>query len=855
MLTDTSRNLLQAYQQEINSYDETVGTNGLVKPYWHQLFTSLEKLGIGELEVRNQEIINRLRENGVTYNVYESTDGLNRPWLLDPIPFLIEQKEWQLITKGLKQRALLLDLILKDIYGPQRLIKDAILPPELVFANTGFFRPCFDLKLPSQNQLILYAADMARGPDGRMWLMDNRTQAPSGLGYTYENRRIMSKLLPELTEGMFVGRLSPFFNHINQTVTKLANYEKENPKVVYLTPGPNNETYFEHAYLASYLGYTLAQGDDLLVRNGAVWLKSIDGLEKVDVIIRRVDDDWCDPLELREDSRLGIPGLLHAIRSGNVSVINPPGASVLENSALLAFMHNIARYFLGEELIMPSIATWWCGQKKELNFVLDNLDKLIIKKANRKQKFRSVYGKQLSKEQLAELKQSILRDPHEFVAQEEVSLSTTPSLINGKIEPRFASLRAFLVSEGNDYYMMQGGLTRSSAEKDRYVISNQYGGVSKDTWIVSDTPKDIGDKIVIKNKTAIAAYSSLPSRSAENLFWVGRYGERTMATVKFLKIVINALTENVDFRGTFKSEYIDILLKSTTHLTLTYPGFTEEKEEAGRKNIYQEIGELIHHTKKSGTIASSLSSFLHNVLSVSDKWNHDTRRVLNLIENSLKKTQSIDYNNPNNIQNVLDKLHIRLFTFYGIQTESMPRDRSYYLLESGKLIERILSRICILRAFFSFKTEENVENELIEAALTNHYLLVHYRQLYKTNFSLETMLDMVLLDDKLPYSIAYQLDALAICLAQLPKTDSSFRLNEAQKAVLEASTKIKLANISQLMVSKSPVQFRRNLDRLLSNVSELTASVTITLTNAYFAHTIIQNVLMESSDNSDSHEI
>ena len=855
MLTETTGNLLQAYQKEISSYDETIGANGLVKPHWHKLFASLGKLGIKELEVRNQEIINRLRENGVTYNVYESSDGLNRPWLLDPIPFLIDQREWQHITKGLKQRAFLLDMMVKDIYGPQRLVKDAVIPPELVFGNTGFLRSCFDIKLPSQNQLILYAADMARGPDGRMWLVDNRTQAPSGSGYAYENRRIMSKLLPELTEGMFVGRLSPFFTHVHQTVSRLATHERENPNVVYLTPGQNNETYFEHAYLASYLGYTLAQGADLLVRNGHVWLKSIDGLEKVDVIIRRVDDDWCDPLELREDSRLGVPGLLHAIRSGKVSVINAPGSGVLENSAFPAFMHTISRYFLGEELIMPSIATWWCGHKKELNYVLENLDKLIIKKANRKQKFRSVYGRLLSKEELSDLKHAILRTPHEYVAQEEVSFSTTPSLINGKIEPRFASLRAFMVSDGNEYYAMQGGLTRSSAERDRYVISNQYGGVSKDTWIVSDTITEVGEKTAVRNKTAFTHHSSLPSRSAENLFWVGRYCERTMAVTKFLKIVINALNENVDFRGSFKSEYIDILLKSITHLTLTYPGFTDEKNESIRENPYLEISELVHNSLKVGTVASNVNSFLNSVLSVSDKWNHDTRRVINLVENSHKKIQSIDLANPNSIQKILDKLHVRLFTFFGVLSESMPRDSGYYLLEAGKLTERILSKIRILRSFFSFKNEENVENELIEAALNNHYLMEYYRQLYKTNFSLETMLDMVLLDEKLPYSLAYQLDALAYCLAQLPKTGPSDRLNQAEKAVLAASTKIKLADISKLTISKSNVSFRRNLDRLLSEVADSISSVTINLTNAYFAHTVIQHVLMENPENSDAHEI
>ncbi len=855
MLTNTSSKLLHAYQQEINSYDETIGANGLVKPHWQKLFASLEKLGITELEVRNQEIINRLRENGVTYNVYGSSDGLNRPWLLDPIPFLIAQKEWQHITNGLTQRALLLDFIIKDIYGPQRLIKDTILPPELVFDNTGFFRSCFDIKLPSQNQLIMYAADMARGPDGRMWLVDNRTQVPSGSGYTLENRRIMSKLIPELTEGMFVGRLSPFFTHLHQTVSKLANHNKENPNIVYLTPGSNNETYFEHAYLASYLGYTLAQGHDLLVRNGYVWLKSIDGLEKVDVIVRRVDDEWCDPLELREDSRLGVPGLLHAIRSGNVSVINPPGVSVLENSALLAFMHAICRYFLGEDLIMPSIATWWCGQKKEMNFVLENLHKLIIKKANRKQKFRSVFGKELSTSELYALKQAILQNPHEYVAQEEVSLSTTPSLVDGKIEPRLASLRAFLVSNGSDYYMMQGGLTRSSAEKDRYVISNQYGGISKDTWIVSDTLIDALEKTVTRPKKAVTPHTSLSSRSAENLFWVGRYGERTIALAKFLRILLNALNENVHFRGPFKTEYIQILLSSLTHLTLTYPGFADEEDDSARKNPDAEIIEIIHNAQKVGTVAANLESFLKSVITVSEKWNYDTRGIINLIESCQSRIRKTNTHNPNDYQKVLDKVHNRLFTFYGSISESMPRDSGYYLFETGKLIERILSRISIIRSAFSFKTDQNVENELIEAVLTNHYLLVHYRQLYKSDFSLEAMLDMILLDTKLPYSLAYQLDTLASHLNQLPKTAQSERLSQHERAVLAAATKIKLADLSKLSTCKSGTQFRKNLDRLLSDVAALVSSVTPSLTNSYFTHTEIQHTLMDSADDTIIHEI
>ncbi|HQE34268.1 MAG TPA: circularly permuted type 2 ATP-grasp protein, partial [Flavobacterium alvei] len=389
MIQDISLGLLNTYKESINSYDEVIDQNGQIKPYWKGLFDTLESIGIEELNLRNEEIIKKLKENGVTYNIYDSNKNSNRAWKLDPIPFLIHESEWKTIEKGLKQRARLLDLILKDLYGPQTLIKNAIIPAELVFDNSGFLLPCFDIRQKHNKQLLNYAVDLARGPDGKMWLLDNRTQAPSGAGYALENRIVMSKVIPELNKKTYRKRLSPYFSQMQQTVDTLGNNSNENPNVVFLTPGPGNETYFEHVYLSSYLGYTLVQGNDLLVRDGFVWLKSIDQLERVDVIIKRLDDTWCDPLELRKDSLLGIPGLLQVIRLGNVSVVNPPGTSILENYGLMAFMQNACKFLLKEPLLMNSVATWWCGQAKELNFVLTNLPKLIIKKTNRKQGFRS----------------------------------------------------------------------------------------------------------------------------------------------------------------------------------------------------------------------------------------------------------------------------------------------------------------------------------------------------------------------------------------------------------------------------------------------------------------------------------
>jgi len=853
MTENLSLSLLNSYKKAINSYDEVIDQNGQVKPYWQSLFDTLESIGMEELELRNQEIINKLKENGVTYNVYNSDNDGNRAWKLDPIPFLIHQKEWQNIEKGLKQRAHLLDLILKDIYGPQLLIKKNIIPAELVFDNSGFLQPCFDVKQKLQNQLLIYACDMARGPDAKMWLLDNRTQSPSGSGYTLENRTVMAKVFPELNKNIYRNRLSPYFNHLQQTVATLGNLSNENPNVVFLTPGADNETYFEHVYLSSYLGYTLVQGSDLLVRDGFVWLKSIDGLERVDVIIRRVDDEWCDPLELRQNSLLGVPGLLQVMRMGNVAVVNPPGASVVENYGMMAFMQNACKFLLDEPLQMNSVATWWCGQTKELNFVLSNLHRLIIKKANRKQGFKSLYGRQMSKEDLETLRQMILKNPKDFVAQEEVSLSTTPSFIDGKLVPRFAAIRTFLVSDGNDYKVMQGGLTRSSPVKDKFVISNQLGGLSKDTWIVTDTPTEHYERIVIRKTANNQHNNSLTSRNAENLFWVGRLFERTISLTSFLKIVLDRLNENVNDKAKKQQEYLVVLFKSITHLTKTYPGFTEEVDDSIFENPEPELFSLINNSKKAGSVAYDIQLFLRTSNQVSDKWNADTRRILNLIEDNLQSLRNS--HSINQVSHNLDKLYTRLFAFYGNIFETLPRDSGFYLLEAGKNIERILSLVSVLRSAFSFKNNDEVETVLMEAVLENHHLLAQYRYIYKSHWSLVAVIKMAFLETNLPYTLSYLLDALSSSLSKLPRNIDSNRLNIAERTVLEAITLVKLFDAESMIKADEDTQYRTELDKTLKQVYDLISKVTSNLASLYFNHSVMQHSFLDTIEKINSDEI
>ncbi len=840
MHTQISNDLIQNYCAQIKGLDEILETNGTVKPHWQQLFNNIDAMGLTELGNRSNDILAKLKENGVTYNVYDSSGGNNRPWKLDPIPFLIEQKEWEVISKGLIQRAKLLDAIYKDIYGPRNLIKEGIMPPQVIYGNAGFNPACFDVKIPSENQLIICAIDFARGPDNRMWVMDRRTQSPSGTGYAIENRSVISKYVPELTQGLALSRLAPFLNKFQSAISGLSPNKSGQPNVVYLTPGPQTETFYEHTFIASHFGYTLVMGQDLMVRNGMVWLKSISGLQKVDVIIRRIDDEYCDPLELREDSHLGVPGLLQAMRLGNVVVLNPPGSSVLENHALLPFMKGACKYFFNEDLILPNIATWWCGQENELKYVLEHLNRLIIKKASGKDLHKSIFARILSETQLAELRAKILANPEQYVAQEESSLRTAPSLVNGRIEPRLSVTRAFLVSDGKDYHIMNGGLTRSSADSNLFVISNQLGGMSKDTWIVSDKAFQNTERVVLNNNKIDSKRAALPSRSAENLFWAGRYCERILVTTKAINLIINTLQDNITLGGTPKSVHSEVLLRALSHITLYYPGFLEEKMIS---QPYKGILNIIRDPKMMNSVSNTLESFIRCVTAVNDKWNHDTRNYINAIESNFSQFNDLNEFAPNKITKMMTKLQSRLFSFYGIFAESFPRDEGYYLFEAGKLVERILSQISLIRAVFNTKYTSNVEKELIEAILINHNLLVYYRQLYKSFVNLETTLDMVLIDEKLPYSLSYLLGKLAEYVNHLPNNTYPERISLVGKSILEAQTKIRLADIDSLVVYDEDDHRLFNLDALLTNIYTLISGVTDLLSNQYFSHAVLQHSL------------
>jgi uncharacterized circularly permuted ATP-grasp superfamily protein/uncharacterized alpha-E superfamily protein len=819
--------------------DEFITPEGEVKEQWQRLLVNVEKVSYAELKNRQGELLKLLEENGVTYNVYGDPNGMNRPWVLDTIPLILPGEEWKTVEKGMKQRAFVLDKILEDLYGERKLLKEGIIPPELIYAHSGFLRPCDGIKLPGSHQLFLYAADLSRGPDGKIWVLRDRTQAPSGMGYALENRSALSRVIPELFREHHVTRLSGFFNNMMRAFSRIAPQGKEQPRIVLLTPGPRNETYFEHAFLASYLGLTLVQGEDMLVRDGYVWIKTVEGLEKVDIILRRLDDTFCDPLELREDSQLGIPGLLEVVRKGNVTVANPLGSSILENTGLLAFMHNIFRYFLNEDPIFPMVATWWCGQQKERDYVINNIDNLVIKKIDRLTGSETRVGHNMSSNEKDELIRRIKAQPYLFVGQEALNLSTSPVFSKNRLEPRYTVLRTFLVATQDDYSVMPGGLTRCSPEKGSLIVSNQEGGISKDTW-VEVASRNAGPLTLLNQD--LRRKDVLPSRAAENLFWVGRYSQRVLRTSRFIRIVLRNLNQSSYLNNGQESEGLHALLHTATHLTGTYPGFVSEDENDFLiENCFIEIHQLICNPEKPGSILFAVNNLLKAMYAVRDKWSVDNWRIIDDIENVKRRLAILESQNIRHVFTMLDQLNQGLLSFLEMNRQSMYRGEGWLLYRIGQLIEEISLELTQYRSLLTFQFEESVEFQVLEALLVSNQSLSNYRSVYRTYFNVAAAIDLLFLNRQNPISILSQMEQLMKFIDQLPQRDKGIYDSDVSTLAFECYSKVRLISIDNLMMLEKETGLRKNLDEFCAQLSNKVLTLSSKLSATYFSHSTYQS--------------
>ena len=813
-------------------YGESVGRDGTPRPHWEPLFDSLRELGPPELVRRWHEAKQLIRENGVTYNVYGDPHGTARPWQLDPIPLLIPKAEAAALEAGLGQRARLLELVLDDLYGPQRLLKEGLVPAELVYANPGFLRPVHGVRVPGGRHLHLYAANLGRGSDGRWLVLGDRTQAPSGAGYALENRIVITRTLPEAFRDCRVQRLAPFFQALRDTLRSLAPRNKENPRVVLLTPGPYNETYFEHAYLARYLGYTLVEGGDLTVRDNRVYLKVLGGLQPVEVIFRRLDDDFCDPLELRPDSFLGVPGLVHAARSGNVAVANALGTGVLETPALAAFLPSLCRQLLGEELKLESAPSLWCGDPASLRQALDRLPDLVVKPTFPASRIEPAFPSELSAAQVVALAERIRARPRDYVAQERLDLSSSPVLEGDKLVSRKLVVRAYLAAQvGGGFAVMPGGLTRVSASADTTVVSMQRGGGSKDTWVLADAVVSEFSLLPAPNGRVALTRSggALPSRVADNLFWLGRYAERAEGLTRLLRGIVVRLTERSGLADCPELPALFVALAAQADPKGTRPvTYTGEVDPLAR------VFRTAFDSADPNSLVSVVGSLRLVASVVRDLISLDMWRVVNTLSEfpAHPAAAGDDGPTPADLLDLLNRTVITLAAFGGLAAESMTRGDVWRFLDMGRKLERSLHTISLLRA--TLVRPPAAEGPVLDAVLEVADSAMTYRRRYLGSLRAEAVLDLVVEDETNPRSLASQLAALSDDVDHLPRPAGSAGRAPEQRFALAALGSVRLAEPDRLAL----VEFgsRPALAELLDHVGGWLPILSDAITQQYLSH-------------------
>lgn len=816
--------LFDGYQPLGGAYDEMVAAPGVLRPHCEGFARSLEALGQNEFASRLEGAKRTIRENGVTYNIYGDPEGVDRPWDLDMVPLLISPGEWARLETGLVQRTTLLNLILADLYGPQTLLDAGLLPPSLVFSNPAFLRPCHGIRVPHGIHLHLHAVDLARSPDGQWWVLADRTQAPSGAGYALENRIVISRSLPETFRDCQVQRLASFFRAQRDGLTMLAPSQRDQPKVVLLTPGPYNETYFEHAYLARYLGFTLVEGGDLMVRDRRVFIKTLDGLEPVDVIFRRLDDSFCDPLELRSDSSLGVAGLVEAARAGHVTIANALGSGVIETAAIMAFLPGLCRHLLGEDLMLPSVATWWCGQPKELQHVLEHLDHLVAKRAFPSQNREPMFGRKLTETEKTGLAAEMRARPNEFVGQDQVSLSTAPVRIGHGLEPRPVVLRTYVAAAGHSYVVMPGGLTRVAGGRDVPVVSMQRGGGSKDTWVLSDGPVSTmsllsPQGLAVRHERRSA---DLSSRVADNLFWLGRYAERAEHTMRLLRTIVVRLTdEDTTEEVTELSALLDVLVR----LKLLPEGFEQRMPIRDLTQVL--LAELFRYSPPAA-LRQTLNDLRRIASVVRDRLSLDTWRILNQLHEDFRLRQGriqLD-----DVLGHLNRMITDLAAFSGMEMENMTRGHGWRFLDVGRRLERSCNLTSLVRGALAAAPAVML-GPLLEVADST----MTYRRCYFATPQMAPVLDLLLLDHTNTRALAFQLTALSDHARQLPRDPKAPSPTREERLTAHAIATLGEADIDAL-AHPNPEGMFPAVYELLNSTEEDLRALSDAITHFYFSH-------------------
>ena len=774
--------------------DEMVDASGAPRPAWRQFIAALDGLGTQELTRRFARADQYLRDAGVYYRVYDKAGAAERTWPLAYVPLIIDEGEWRQIAAGLTQRAELLEAILADIYGGNRLVADGLLPPGLIASSPEFLRPMAGVKPANGHFLHFCAFELGRGPDGGWWVLGDRTQAPSGAGFALENRVATTRALSDVYGEMNVLRLAGFFRRFRDALHAMAKVPSG--RVAILTPGPLNETYYEHAYIARYLGIMLLEGEDLTVSEGRLMVRTVSGLKPISVLWRRLDAAFADPLELNAQSQIGTPGMAEAVRYGSVTLVNALGSGILETRALLAFLPELSRRLRGEELMLPNIATWWCGQARERAHVIANLERMMVGPAlSARLPFEddneTVLGSDLGQHERAALVARIEAAGRDFVGQEAVKLSTTPVFANGRLEPRPASLRVYLARTADGWAVMPGGFARVGLTADATALAMQRGGRAADVWVTSAAP--VAFETLLPNERDGFSRSlpgSLPSRAAENLVWLGRYVERSEGTVRILRAYHARLAETSDPDLPLLSDLRSYLDALGVDAGAAIPGGLVSSID----RAVSSAGQIRDRFSPDGWLAlRDLSKTVHNFVETVHPGDDATRAMTVLLR--------------------------KLAGFSGLLHENMYRFAGWRFLEIGRRLERAID----VAGMLALLSRRNAPDGALDIMLEIGDSVMTHRRQYTVQSGRRTVIDLLALDPLNPRSVLFQLERLKEEIGLLPGVGSGGTLSAAGKEILRLHT--------SLAIRDAP-----DLDPAALNAlgSEIAGLYTI-LTKAYFA--------------------
>ena len=760
------------------------------------------------------------------------------------MPVLLAPEEFAHLAAGLAQRATLLDRLVADLYGPRRTVREGLLPPEIVFANPSLLRACRDVTPAGGRFLHFYAADLVRGADGELRVLSDRTQAPAGAGYALENRIVLGRVLPEAFRECHAQRLALFFRTLRETLAGLAPHGRDNPRIVLLTAGPLNATYFEQAFLAQYLGYPLVEGGDLTVREGRVFLKTLGGLHPVDVIVRRLNDDYCDPLELRAESLLGVPGLLQAARDGTVAIANAIGSGVAQTPALIPFLPGLCRALLGEDLALPSVETWWCGEPEILSHVLEHFGDMVIKPAYPTGPTEPVFAGKLPDESADKLKAAMRAAPGRYVAQQRVPLSTVPVIDGDELQPRSLVLRSFVVADGVDgYQTMPGALALVGGSATDVDISVARGARSKDTWVISDGA--VSEFTMLRPPAQPVELSrgggELPSRVADNFFWLGRYAERAEALARLARVICLRLADRG--RRSFAAELVPLVsaLEAQAQVASGGPIAAEDRRSPWPVSEPLRImRQALFDPSHAGTLVATGRSIDRVARSVRDRLSIDSWSVVVTLAQELGDAERGGVDEPLLVLAArLDRTIMTLTALAGFSSESMTREAAWRFLDMGRRLERAINIALIVERTAAGADDDDLP--LLEALLDAADSAMTYRRRYRATLQVAPVVDLLIADERNPRSILFQLVALAEHLAALPRAEASVRRSPEERLALEALSAFRLVDVEATCAREG--EGRPALTELLGGLVRKLQELSDALSGSYLAPATISRPL------------